>query len=76
MFVIRKSIVHLVLREFVFFMNKVFGAKIKWLKGEDLVQDLATFNFFCGFLIIHNAIDVTQIHIQKPGGTFEADYFS
>jgi uncharacterized protein (DUF697 family) len=57
-------------------MNKVFGAKIKWLKGKDLVQDLATFFFFCGFLIIHNAIDVTQIHIQKPGGTFEADYFS
>ncbi len=64
MFAIGMSIVHLVLQEFVFSMNKVFGAKMKWLEGEDLVQ------------VIHDAIDVTPIHIQKPRGTFEVDYFS
>jgi hypothetical protein len=76
MFAIGKSTIHLVLQEFVFFKNKDFGAKIKWLKGKDLVQVMATFKIFCGLLVIHNAIDVTQIHIQKSGGTYEADYFS
>jgi len=76
MFAIGMSIVHLVLQEFVFSMNKVFGAKMKWLEGEDLVQVMATFKNFCGLLVIHDAIDVTPIHIQKPRGTFEVDYFS
>jgi hypothetical protein len=52
------------------------GANIKWLKGKDLVQVMTTFKNFCGLPIIHDAIDVTQIHIQKPKGTPEVDYFS
>jgi len=57
-------------------MNKVFGAKIKWLGGEDLVQVMATFKNFCGLLVIYDAIDVIQIHTQKPRGTSKANYFS
>jgi hypothetical protein len=75
MFAIGKSIVHPVLWEFGFFF-KVFGANIKWLKGEDLMQVMTTFKNFCGLPVIHDAIDVIQIHIQKPRGTFEVDYFS
>jgi hypothetical protein len=57
-------------------MNKVFGAKIKWLEGEDLLQVMGTFKNFCGLLVIHDGIDVTQIHIRKPRGFSKADYFS
>jgi hypothetical protein len=76
MFTIGKSSIHLVLQDFVFFKNKDFGAKIKWLKGKDLVQVMATFKNFYGLLVIHDAIDITQIHLQKPKGTSKADYFS
>ncbi len=55
MFVTRMSIIHLVLQEFVFSMNKVFGVEIKWLGGEDLVQVMATFKNFCGLLVIYDA---------------------
>ncbi len=56
MFVVGKSIIHLVLQKFVFFVNHVSWAKIKWPKGKDLVQIKATFKNFCGLPTIHSAM--------------------
>jgi hypothetical protein len=38
MFAIGKSIVHLVLHEFIHSINVVFKNQIKWPKGEDLLK--------------------------------------
>jgi hypothetical protein len=34
------------------------------------------FKRYYGLPFIHGAIDVTQIHIQKPQSAFNGDYFS
>jgi hypothetical protein len=36
--VVGKSIVHLILHEFVWFMNQVFQNQITWPKGDDLIK--------------------------------------
>jgi hypothetical protein len=43
LFAIRKSIVHLVLREFVHVVNDVFKAQFGWLERERLFQILERF---------------------------------
>jgi hypothetical protein len=66
LFAIGKSIMHLVLQKFVCSVHVVFKSQIQWPKGEDLAKVLRGFREFCGLPSIHGAIDVTQIHIQKP----------
>jgi hypothetical protein len=38
LFVIKKSIVHLVLQEFICIMNFVLKNQMKWLEGNDLIK--------------------------------------
>jgi hypothetical protein len=54
---------HLVLHEFVFFVNQMFQNQIKWPKENDLVQIMTSFHDLCSLLIIHGTIDVTQVQI-------------
>jgi hypothetical protein len=66
MFTINKSIVHLVLCEFVFVVNVVFQNQSWWLEQEDLVEVMRGFKKLYDMLSIHGAINVMQIYIQKP----------
>jgi hypothetical protein len=66
MFTINKSIVHLVLCEFVFVVNVVFQNQSWWLEQEDLVEVMRGFKKLYDMLSIHGATNVMQIYIQKP----------
>ncbi len=59
MFVIGKSSVNMVLREFVVVVNVVFRTQIRWPHGEDLLRVMACFKDWCGLLFIPGAIDYT-----------------
>jgi hypothetical protein len=43
-----------------------FEKLVKWPKGNDLIEVMDGFKDSCGMPIIHGAIDVTHIHVQKP----------
>jgi hypothetical protein len=47
-FTIRKSIVHLVVYEFVGAVNLFLNNQLKWLKGNDLIEVVDEFKDFCG----------------------------
>jgi hypothetical protein len=53
----------------------MFKNQMKWHEGEKMVEVMAIFKGFCCLPFIHGVIDVTQIHIQKPKGTFVGDFF-
>lgn len=63
LFTIRKSIVHLVLCEFVQAMNHVFNNQIRWAEGDNLSCVMEGFKELSGLHGIQGAIDVAQIHI-------------
>jgi hypothetical protein len=67
---------HLVLHEFVFFVNQMFPNQFKWPKRDDLVQIMISFHDLCNLLIIHGTIDVTQVQIQKLRRFCVVDYYS
>jgi hypothetical protein len=67
---------HLVLWEFVSFVNMVFKDQIEWLKRDKLIKVMVGFKSFCGQLSIHGPNIVTYIHIQKPQGALLGYYFS
>ncbi len=76
LFAISKSTMHLVLQEFIFSIKMVLKKQIWWLEGKDLVEVMRGFRIFSNLAFIYSAIDVIQIHIQKPWGGFVGDYFS
>ncbi len=41
-----------------------------------MIEVMVGFKWFCGLPFVHGAIDVTQIHIQKPKGTCAGFYLS
>jgi type II secretory pathway component PulK len=45
-------------------------------KGEDLLKVMIGFKDFSDLPSIHDAINVMQIHIQKPKGPFARNYYS
>lgn len=71
-----KSTIHLVLCEFVWFMNPTFWNQIAWPKGDDLTKIMNGFKKLCGLLTIRGSINVTQIHVFKPKGQRVVEYFS
>jgi hypothetical protein len=75
LFAIGKSIVHVVLWEFVFAINVVCKNQIQWLEGEDLLEVVAGFKNFCGLPFVDGAINVIHIRIQKPIGPFIGYYY-
>jgi hypothetical protein len=78
LFVIKKSIMHLVLYEFISIVNVVLKLQIKWHEGSDFIEVMAKFKELCGLPLIHSAINATLIHLQKSGGEnfVEDDYYS
>jgi hypothetical protein len=44
----------------------VFQSQSWWLEQEDLVEVMREFKKLYDMLSIHSAINVMQIHIQKP----------
>jgi len=71
-----KSSVHLVLHEFVWFMNQVLQNQIAWLERDDLTKVMNGLKKICRLLAIQESIDVTQIHMFKPKGQHVFKYFS
>ncbi len=71
-----KSSVHLVLHEFVWFMNQVLRNQIAWLERDDLTKVMNGLKKICRLLAIQESIDVTQIHMFKPKGQHVFKYFS
>jgi hypothetical protein len=59
LFVIKKSIVHLALHEFVCAMNIVLKNQMKWLEGNGLIEVMDGFKDFYNMLPIHGTIDAT-----------------
>ncbi len=59
LFVIGKSITHLVSHEFLCTMNFVLKNQIEWPKGNALIEIMDGFKDLCGMLSIHGAIDAT-----------------
>lgn len=53
----------------------MFKNQVRWHEGEEMVEVMASFKGFYSFPSIHNVIDMTQIHIQKPKGTSIGDFF-
>ncbi len=74
--IVGKPNVHLVLHEFVWFMNQMLQNQIAWLKRDDLSKVMNGFRELCKLLAIHGFIDVTQIHMFKPKGQHVTKYFS
>jgi hypothetical protein len=49
---------------------------MRWLKRKEMIEVMVGFKWFCGLPFVHGAIDVTQIHIQKPKGTCAGFFLS
>jgi hypothetical protein len=65
LFAIGKSIVHLVLHEFVCVVNVVLKIQPKWHVGDDLIKVMIGFKDLCGLPSVHGTINATQIQLQK-----------
>jgi hypothetical protein len=63
LFDIGKSIVYLMLREFVHVINVVFKNSIQWQEGHDFIYAMDGFKDLCGLPLVVGAIDVIQVHI-------------
>jgi hypothetical protein len=48
---------------------------MRWPKRKEMIEVMVGFKCFCGLPFVHGAIDVTQIHIQEPKGTFFGFFF-
>jgi hypothetical protein len=59
---------HFVLHELTCAMNKMLNNKLKWLKGNEMVDIMARFKDFCDLPSIYGAIVATYTHLQKPKG--------
>jgi hypothetical protein len=66
LFAIGKSIMSLVLCEFVVSMNVVFRKFISWPIGIEMIVVMEDFKQFCGLPIILEAIDDNRILIFNP----------
>ncbi len=75
-FIIRKSIVHLVLHKFVHAMNKIFKNQVRWVEGNNLLHVMEGIKELSNLPSIQGAIDVVQIHIQKLKAIFVGDYYT
>jgi hypothetical protein len=62
-FAIGKSIIQLVLQEFVHVVNDVFKAQLQWLEHERLFQIMEGFKRLLRLPSIQGAINAIQIHI-------------
>ncbi len=76
MFAIGKSLVNMVLRDFIFTINEVFKNQVQCPQGEDSSQVMIRFKDLYGLLLVHGAMDCTHIHIHKPACAFVADFYS
>jgi hypothetical protein len=65
-FAIGKSIVELVLHEFIVVVNVDFKRLICWPIGAKMQVVMEDFRHFCGLPNIQGAIDNTHIRIFKP----------
>jgi hypothetical protein len=59
MFATRKSLINMILHEFVYAMNSILKNQIWWPQGEDLTRVMGGFKGLCGFLSVCGAIDCT-----------------
>jgi hypothetical protein len=64
--VIGKSIVELVLQEFIMVVNVDFKRLICWLIGTKMQVVMEDFRHFCRIPNIHGAINDTHIRIFQP----------
>ncbi len=75
LFAIGKSIVSLVLHEFVAKVNIVFWKLISWPMGLDMCTIMNDFKLWCGLPSVQGAIDGTHLLISKPSMPFLKDYY-
>ncbi len=76
LFTIRKSIVHLILWNFIHVVNHVFKNQIRWAEGYHMLHIMEASSSLSSLLRIQGAIDVAQIHIYKLKVLgFVADYY-
>ncbi len=66
LFAIGKSVVSLVLHEFVALVNIVFRKLISWPVGADMCIILNGLKLWCGLPSVQGAIDGTHLLIYKP----------
>jgi hypothetical protein len=59
MFAIGKSLIDMILHEFVCAMNSIFKNQIWWPQGEDLTRVMGGFKGLCELLSNYGAIDYT-----------------
>lgn len=76
LFTIGKSMVHLVLQEFIYVVNEVFKNQAWWPQCDNMMQMMEGFKDLLGLLRIQVTIDATHIHVQKPkSNVFVAGYY-
>ncbi len=74
-FVVGKSIMFLVLHEFVYAINYMYRGLIYLLKGLAMILVMEKFMELCGLPNIKGVINGTHISITKPQGGFIKDYY-
>jgi hypothetical protein len=75
-FAIGKSIVELVLHEFIVVVNVDFKRLICWPVRTKMQVVMGDFKHFCGLPNIQGAIDDTHIRIFKPLILYLEDFFT
>ncbi len=75
LFAIGKSIVSLVLHEFVAVVNIVFWKLISWLVEANMCTIMNDFKLRCGLPSVQGAIDGTNLLISKPSMPFLEEYY-
>jgi len=75
LFAIGKSIVSLVLHEFVTVMNIVFWKLISWLVEANMCTVMNDFKLRCGLSSVQGAIHGTNLLISKPSMPFLEEYY-
>lgn len=73
--VVGKSIVHLILREFVWFMNHMFQNQIAWPKGNDLSKVMNGFRELCRLPTIIDQLMLHKFTCSNRNGNVQLNIF-